>query len=142
MMYSSIAAARAALSADWRWPHFSIEELSCRCAGQFCDGEYWHAPDFIDALEALREKTGRALVITSGHRCAKWNAAVGGAPGSRHISIAVDIALAGHNRHALLRHAEALGFSGIGLGRNFIHLDRRAKRARWFYKGSSASWQI
>lgn len=127
--------------ADWHWPHFSIAELACRCGGRFCAGEYWHDPDFLDALEALRAKAGRALVVTSGHRCALWNAAVGGAPASRHKRLAVDIALAGHDRHALLEAAVSLGFTGLGLARTFLHLDRRARPARWFYRGSEPLWQ-
>ncbi|MEZ6012912.1 MAG: D-Ala-D-Ala carboxypeptidase family metallohydrolase [Hyphomonas sp.] len=92
-------------------------------------------------LEALRAEVGRPLVITSGHRCAVWNTYVGGARFSFHRSIAADIALAGHDRHALLTAAERQGFTGLGLATNFLHLDRRVKPARWFYKGSEPSWQ-
>lgn len=128
-------------AAGWRWPHFSPRELACRCAGRFCRGEYWHDPDFLDALEALRAAAGRALVVNSGHRCELWNAHVGGAAHSLHKTIAADIALAGHDRFRLLRQAERLGFTGRGLGRTFLHLDRRAVPARWYYPGSKASWQ-
>lgn len=141
MMYATHQAALAA-HPDWRWPHFSARELSCRCAGRFCAGEYWHDPGFLDALEALRAAAGRALVITSGHRCALWNAAVGGAPASMHKTLAADIALAGHDRHALLAAAERCGFTGLGLARSFLHVDRRARPARWYYRGSRPSWTI
>lgn len=126
----------------WRWPHFRVGELACHCGGRFCAGEYWHDPAFLDALEALRTQAGKALFITSGHRCALWNAAVGGAPASQHKRLAVDIALAGHDRHALLEAAISLGFTGLGLARTFLHLDRRARPARWFYHGSESLWQI
>ena len=126
----------------WRWPHFSPRELACRCGGWFCEGAYWHDPDFLDALEALRACAGRALVINSGHRCAAWNAHVGGAAHSQHKAIAVDIALTGHDRHALLAAARRLGFTGTGLGKTFLHLDRRPVPASWFYPGSKTSWQI
>ncbi len=125
----------------WRWPHFSPRELACRCRGQFCDGAYWHDPEFLDALEKLRGAVGGPLVINSGHRCRGWNAKMGGAEHSMHKQIAVDIALDGHDRFALLAAAESLGFTGIGLGRSFLHLDRRARPARWYYKGSRALWQ-
>jgi len=58
-----------------------------------------------------------------------------------HRQIAVDLALNGHDRFALLAAAEALGFTGLGLGRTFLHLDRRASPARWYYKRSRAVWQ-
>lgn len=128
-------------STGWRWAHFTRAELSCRCGGRFCDGEYVHDPEFLDALEALRAAAGRALVVRSGHRCAQWNALVGGAPLSMHRRIAVDIALAGHDRHTLRAQAERLGFTGIGLGIRFIHLDRRARPAVWYYPGSRTQWQ-
>ncbi|MEP1832689.1 MAG: D-Ala-D-Ala carboxypeptidase family metallohydrolase [Hyphomonas sp.] len=125
----------------WRWPHFSPRELACKCGGKFCDGAYWHDPDFLDALESLRAAVGRPLIVNSGHRCDRWNAEIGGAEHSMHRQIAVDLALHGHDRFALLAAAEALGFTGLGLGRTFLHLDRRASPARWYYKRSRALWQ-
>lgn len=140
MLYPSIRAASEALGATWRWPHFSIGELACRCGGRFCEGEYWHAPVFLDGLEAVRRLMSAPLVVTSGHRCAGWNAAVGGAPLSQHKQIAADIRLAGHARMALLAAAERAGFTGFGLARSFLHIDRRARPARWFYPGSKPLW--
>ena len=128
--------------AHWRWPHFSLGELACRCKGQFCSGEYWHDPAFLDSLEALRTAVGRPLLLNSGHRCDLWNAHVGGASRSMHKTIAVDIALAEQDRHELLRQAERLDFTGIGLGKTFLHLDRRVYPARWYYPGSKPSWRI
>lgn len=141
MLYPSIKAARLALGENWAWPHFSIPELACRCGGRFCDSEYYHDPEFLSALEALRKATGRALIINSGHRCAQWNAAVGGAPHSMHKTLAVDISLIAQDRRALLGHARKLGFQGTGLARTFLHLDRRAIPANWFYKGAKPLWQ-
>lgn len=141
MLYNSAARALEQLSPQWRWPHFQIAEFSCKCAGRFCDGAYWHEPVFLDALEMLRAEIGKPLVINSAHRCAQWNAAIGGAPFSRHKTLAVDISLRRHDRFAVLRAARVTGFSGLGLARNFIHLDRRAVPATWFYGGSKEAWQ-
>jgi hypothetical protein len=127
-------------SLDWRWPNFTPVELACRCRGRHCGGEYWHDPAFLNALQKLRDQIGR-LVITSGHRCAGWNASVGGAPASRHLNIAVDVSLMELDRFAVLAAAEQLGFTGIGLARTFIHLDRRVSPARWYYQRSKSSWQ-
>ncbi len=127
----------------WRWPHFSMAELACRCGGRFCAGMYHHDPAFLDALERMRATVGRPLVINSGHRCAQWNAAVGGAPMSMHkVAIAADISVVGHGRGRLLRAARAAGFTGIGLARSFIHVDLRAQPAGWIYKGSEGLWPI
>lgn len=140
MFYTNPESAVRALSASWRWPHFSVRELACRCAGKFCNGQYWHDAEFLDALEDLRARAGRPLVLTSGHRCAGWNAAVGGAPLSRHKQIAADIQIAGHSPGALLDAAIGAGFTGLGLGRSFLHVDRRARPARWYYPGSERLW--
>ncbi|GGB57131.1 MULTISPECIES: D-Ala-D-Ala carboxypeptidase family metallohydrolase [Henriciella] len=142
MLFGTGAAAQTALGTDWSWANFSIAELSCRCGGRFCGGEYWHDAQFLDALETLRAAMrGSPLIITSGHRCAGWNAAVGGAPLSQHKRIAADIALAGHDRFALLRAAGQAGFTGLGLARTFLHVDRRARPTRWYYPGSKAVWK-
>ena len=141
MHFPSVYAAYDTLRASWRWPHFSMVELACRCGERFCAGAYWHDTAVLDGLEAIRKDIGRPLIITSGHRCAQWNAAVGGAPRSQHKTIAVDISLTGQDRHAVKTAAEMHGFTGIGLARTFIHLDRRAIPARWYYKGAKELWQ-
>ena len=141
MLFESGDLAMAQLGPDWRWPHFSMAELSCHCAGRFCRGEYWHDPAFLDRLEAIRADLGKPLIINSAHRCRQWNACVGGAPLSRHKTLAADIALAGHDRFILRRAAQKAGFSGFGLARSFIHIDCRPVPAIWFYKGSRSLWQ-
>ena len=141
MLFARVEDAKAALLGDWRWPHFSVAELACHCDGRFCGGEYWHAPGFLDGLEALRAAAGRPLRINSGHRCAQWNAAVGGAPLSQHKAIAADVSLYDHDRTVLLAAAKGLGFTGLGLARTFLHLDRRARPAIWYYRGSKHLWQ-
>lgn len=133
MLYSSH---RLVSRAAWRWPHFRPDELACRCGGRGCRGAYWHDADFLDALEALRKEMGRPLRINSGHRCAIWNAVVGGVPNSRHRRIAVDIAFGKHDRRAMVDAAERLGFTGIGIAKSFLHLDRRETPARWTYPGA------
>lgn len=141
MLFRTVREAGDALDARWRWPHFSVAELGCQCGGRFCGGEYWHAPVFLDALERVRAEMGAPLVIASGHRCPGWNAAAGGAPLSQHKTIAADIRLAGHDRFALLDAAYRAGFTGFGLARSFLHIDRRARPARWFYPGSETLWK-
>lgn len=141
MLFVSTIQAQTALAPDWRWPNFSIAELACRCAGRFCSGAYWHDPDFLDGLQSLRDRVQAPLVVTSAHRCPQWNAAVGGAPLSQHKRIAVDISLRRHDRQRLFSAARVCGFKGFGLARSFLHLDRRAHEAVWYYPGSVLAWQ-
>lgn len=119
-----------------RWPHFAPSELACRCCGAVF---VW--PEALDALERLRTQINEPLIITSGHRCALHNARVGGAPLSLHKQLAFDIALACHDPLRLARAAQQAGFTGLGFGQSFLHLDTRPKPARWFYgKRSEALW--
>mgnify|MGYP001803481590 FL=1 len=142
MRFASAAHASEYLKPFWRWPNFSIAELACRCRGRFCDRAYWHDAAFLDQLQALRDEAGKPIIINSAHRCPQWNAYVGGAPHSRHKQLAVDIALAGHDRGELYRKSRTLGFTGLGLAQTFLHLDRRRLPATWFYSGSEKLWQI
>lgn len=125
-----------------RWPNFKPQELACKCNGRYCQGEYYHDPEFLDRLQAVRNDVGRSLWLTSGHRCDLWNAAVGGAPMSQHKKLAVDISLHGHDRWGLLESCISHGFNGIGKATNFLHIDRRAIPAVWYYGKSAQSWKI
>ena len=119
-----------------RWPHFSAREIVCPCCGEIF---IW--PEALDALERLRLAMNAPLRINSGHRCALHNARVGGAPLSLHKRLAFDIALAGHDPAGLATAARDCGFRGFGFGQTFLHLDTRARPARWFYgERSKAKW--
>lgn len=63
---------------------FKLDEFKCQCGGKYCTGY----PVVLDSqllcnVQAIRNKYG-STAITSGLRCSKHNAAVGGASGSRH----------------------------------------------------------
>lgn len=128
------------LSCDWRWPDFSPAEFACKCDGRYCSGEYWHDPVFLNAIQCLRSALGAPVIINSGHRCALWNAQVGGAPRSEHKRIAADIRLARHAPGRLFAEAARAGFGSFGFYRTFLHADLRAGR-RWFGgAGAKAFW--
>lgn len=118
-------------SGEWRWPDFTPRELACKCGGRYCSGQYWHDPAFLDSLQAVRRVMGAPVLVNSGHRCALWNARVGGAPRSEHKRIAADIRLAGHAPGSLLGAAAQAGFGGFGFYRTFLHIDLR-RGPRWF----------
>lgn len=129
--------------AAWPWRHFTPQELGCSCRGRLCGGggEYFHDPDFLDALEELRSLQGRALIITSARRCKKRNAEVGGAKASRHmLAVAADIRLESHDPVALARNAARAGFTGLGFGNGFIHVDMRPGGRVGFYYSNAPWW--
>jgi len=89
------------------------------------------------ALNQLRELAGRPIKINSGYRCAKHNAAIGGAPHSQHkLGKAADIVIAGLTVNEMVELAEQVdAFRNGGIGAypqaGFIHIDNRGYRARW-----------
>lgn len=112
--------------------NFSVAELTCQCGCGMVP-----TAEFISRLQALRDAWGSPLKVTSAARCKKHNAAVGGAPASKHVDgIAADITCTnGGERYKLLRLAYHLGFTGLGLHPQFLHLDIRpaAEAVTWFY---------
>ena len=89
--------------------------------------------DVVAGFSQLQQRFGQSLQINSAHRTAAHNAAVGGAKGSQHVhGNAIDINVRGFNtedRLRLIRQASALGFNGIGVYPNAIHIDKGGRRA-------------
>lgn len=119
-------------------PHFAWSDIVCPCCQRvMLTDQLWR---HMDALEALREQLDFGLIINSGYRCPKHNAAVGSSKNSQHMIFATDVrpAYSGDIRldnarlETLFDRAEAHGFTGIGRYRTFAHLDMRTGgNARW-----------
>lgn len=116
--------------------YFVGAEFACkchRCEGKVNVGEGIH-PRLFDVLDAIREKLGVPVYVTSGYRCPRHNKDVGGAKNSQHvIGTAADITYDGVDVDHLGRIAEACGADGIGLywSQGFVHVDVRGEWARW-----------
>lgn len=112
--------------------NFSYGEVVCPC----CALTPKHT--LVVRLQALRDKLGFPLRVTSGTRCPDKNTAIGGAVTSRHLSgEAVDIAirhLQPHQKWELIAGATAVGFHGIGIYRTHIHLDIRKEKVLWIHQ--------
>ena len=112
--------------------HFLCEEFACPHCGLCLIDR-----GFMIALNQLRELAGRPIKINSGYRCAKHNAAIGGAPHSQHkLGKAADIVIAGLTVNEMVELAEQVdAFRNGGIGAypqaGFIHIDNRGYRARW-----------
>ena len=108
--------------------NFKLREFECK------DGSHLVKVDskLVDKLQKLRDRLGKPVIITSGYRTAAHNKKVGGAPKSQHLyGTAVDIKVNGMTPKQILPHAEAVGFTGIGLYSGHIHVDVRKNKARW-----------
>ena len=127
--------------------NFFVDEFNCGC-GQCAYSDPKIAPwdilelKFMQKLQDVRDDLGIAMTVNSGARCVDYNQHVGGAAYSGHIvgidrpCKAADIGthdMTPAQRHDLLRLAMKHGFRGIGIARNFIHLDTKVRKAVWSY---------
>ena len=105
---------------EWPWAHFKPHEIACKHCGELVV----HAPS-LNALEALRKLWGKAIIITSAHRCIAHNKRVGGKAKSEHLGLAFDCACAADEQNKFVKLARQVGFKGIGTypKRGFVHLD-------------------
>jgi zinc D-Ala-D-Ala carboxypeptidase len=107
---------------EWRWPNFSPREMACKGTGRLMLD-----PVAMDRLQALRNRLGRPLLITSAYRSPEHNARLPGAAlNSLHMrGIAFDVRMENHDPHEFVKAARAVGFTGIGTypRSGFIHVD-------------------
>lgn len=104
-----------------RWPNFHPSEIACRGSGKVAFNF-----EAMDKLQALRVRRGRPLILNSAYRSPEHNAAVDGAPGSKHLTAeAFDVSMSNHNPDEYEADAKSVGFSGFGFypKSNFIHAD-------------------
>jgi len=92
----------------------------------------------IMILESVREELGKPIVITSGYRTPSHNNKVGGKLTSSHLKgLAVDIACKNSiDRFKLTSILLEVGFSRIGMGSTFIHVDidkDKSQNVLWTY---------
>ena len=104
--------------------YFSDSEVSC----SHC-GENKMSPEFMDALDTLREAYGKPLRVTSGYRCPEHPIEARKASAGAHSTgKAIDLAVGRGEAYELLKLALAMDvFTGIGVQQKgsgrFIHLD-------------------
>ena len=92
--------------------------------------------EFIHKLDELRAACGFPFYITSGYRSEKHSIeSKKSKPGTHAQGIAADIAVnGGSQRFTIVKNALAMGFTGIGVARGFIHVDvRKTTPVMWKY---------
>ena len=109
----------------WASEHFLMSEYACDCAG-YCDG--WPAerdPELLGKVEELRCYFDQPVIITSGVRCERRNAEVGGIENSWHLSgHAADLYCPGVPCDEVAAAARALGLGVIEYpDRQFDHVE-------------------
>jgi hypothetical protein len=90
-------------------------------------------PMVLDRFETLQSNFGESLRMISAARSKEHNDAVGGADKSQHLdgtAIDLDVSkLSEERRIQLIQMASSMGFTGIGVYKNSIHLDTGPLRA-------------
>lgn len=101
--------------------HFSLDEFTCKCG---C-GKRLMSFEFIAKLDIARTYANIPFIIASGYRCEQHNIDVGGKPGSAHrTGRAADISAPdSRTRFKILNALLTAGFTRIGIGNTFIHVD-------------------
>lgn len=120
---------------DWYWKHFKRSEFCCPCCqkgGEIMD--MW----LIWLLEVIRAHYNKPIIINSGYRCEKHNKEVGGAKNSQHLyGDAVDIRIQGGADYdevaKWLRDEILTDWGGLGIAKNYIHIDLRDEKTTWRY---------
>ena len=111
--------------------HFSREEFACRCG---CGQDTVDA-ELITILETVRNHFKKPITITSGNRCTAYNAKIGGAKASLHItSRAADFVVADTDPEDVYNAlVQFVGDRfGAGLYNRWVHFDTRSGNfARW-----------
>lgn len=111
--------------------YFQLSEFACPCCGH---NEMDAA--FLEKLDKLREIFDSPLHVNSGFRCPKHNKEIGGVPDSMHLlGRAADISTADMTAEKVWHFVLSAhsSFNGMGIGKNFIHVDNRDKQALWVY---------
>ena len=95
------------------WDHikyFNKSEFKCKCGGKYCNG-FPHEPvqALVECADDVRAHFGKSMIITSGLRCTKHNAAVGGVYNSRHLTgKAMDFYIPGVSASTILAYVSKL----------------------------------
>tara|TARA_B110000902_G_scaffold203728_1_gene231593 strand:- start:36 stop:398 length:363 start_codon:yes stop_codon:yes gene_type:complete len=102
--------------------YFDLEDFDCQETG---DNEM--DVEFIHQLDQLREACGFPFIITSGFRSKDHSIEKRKEKAGTHAQgIAADIKVSnGNQRYKIVEQAIQMGFTGIGIARTFIHVDRR-----------------
>jgi zinc D-Ala-D-Ala carboxypeptidase len=111
--------------------YFKLSDFDCQETGENEMNE-----DFLIKLDDLRHECGFPFIVTSGYRSKDHSIEKRKVKGGTHTQgIAADIrVVGGYERYVIQKNAYALGFTGIGVHKDFIHVDtRKTTTVSWPY---------
>lgn len=88
--------------------HFKRDEFKCKCGGKYCNGfPVEPQKELVQTADRVRKHFNAAAIVSSGVRCERHNANVGGVSRSRHkLGKAMDFCVAGITSAQLLEHVQ------------------------------------
>ena len=108
---------------------FNFSEFACRCCGRIPPGVRGNIEALVDnVLDPARRVFGGPVSVSSGYRCPKHNAEVGGVGGSQHLKgEAADICCSDNERLAGIierngRYDQLIRYKGVGGRIRFLHV--------------------
>lgn len=108
--------------------NFKVKEFACK------DGSNEIIIDVegVYKLQQMRDYTNAPIKIISGYRTKSYNEMCGGSKNSYHLyGRAFDIASTGIDLIKLAILGASVGFKGIGIYKDYIHLDTRENLYMW-----------
>ena len=114
-----------------QFKYFKLEDFDCQETG-----ENEMSIEFIERLDRLRSVCKFPFIVTSGYRSPDHSIeARKEKPGQHAQGIAADIkVVGGAQRRLLVEKALQMGFTGVGVDKNFIHVDiRTTAPVLWVY---------
>lgn len=110
--------------------NFKIKEFACKDGTDtvFIDSE------LVTVLQDLRTHFKKPITVNSGYRTDKYNNKIGGAKYSQHkYGNASDIKVKGITPIEVYNYLDGKypNSYGIGLYKNFVHIDVRPNKSRW-----------
>lgn len=107
--------------------YFKKSEFACKCGGKYCNSYPANPKEkLIRVADKVRENLGGAATVSSGVRCSRHNANVGGVSNSRHLTgRAMDFCVDGKTANQVL--AEVKKHSEIryayAIDNRYVHMD-------------------
>ena len=122
---------RAAIADDGDWwgeiKYFTPEEFACRCGGKYCNGYPVEIQKkLVQTADRVRAHFGAPATVSSGIRCEKHNANVGGVSNSRHkYGKAMDFCIRGKDAKKVLAYVQQqpeIRYA-YAIDSNYVHMD-------------------
>lgn len=107
--------------------YFNRSEFKCKCGGKYCNGYPVEMQEtVVKAADKVRAHFGKPVVVSSGIRCTRHNAAVDGVSNSRHLQgKAIDFSVSGFSASMVLAYVQSLPEIryAYAINSNYVHMD-------------------